>query len=362
MSFEPAIHGRLAKQRQKQTARYGPQKEQQLAQAPPSPTRRRRPAHHGDGDGDGDIPPVGGWRLAAGDWRPATSGWSSRSSTRAAAQPTQLSKCTQQSPTRPSDADHLQRVAEANLTRARKHLSTLRFVCRFNRFSPRAGPLRRAKQALLAHTPGLTNLAPWPSWSPVSRVRAQLRTNALLQLPPPPELLSARTACIPRRPVGQHRLSQNDERGVTSRSWPEQSASQPNGDGPMSVSERSLKLRSKRWLPAATRVTHGASHSITVMGSTAESLTQKWLRQNTQSYPHADVVYTHVDNALARYPSVRPKTDVYSSVPAVQNDCLSALMPLQHTMTAGRSCCSAFTACCPSPTVASRTTSPLPFG
>ncbi|CAL1704833.1 unnamed protein product [Somion occarium] len=43
-----------------------------------------------------------------------------------------------------------------------------------------------------------------------------------------------------------------------------------------------------------------------------ESLTQKWLRQNIQAYVHKDTVYTHVDVLLSRYPTIRPKTDVYT--------------------------------------------------
>ncbi|TBU32410.1 UEV-domain-containing protein [Dichomitus squalens] len=46
--------------------------------------------------------------------------------------------------------------------------------------------------------------------------------------------------------------------------------------------------------------------------SRSESLTHKWLRQNLQPYAQADVVFTHVDAALARHPTIRPKTDVYT--------------------------------------------------
>ncbi len=53
------------------------------------------------------------------------------------------------------------------------------------------------------------------------------------------------------------------------------------------------------------------------MGSTTESLTQKWLRQNIQTYVQPDAVYAHVDAVLARYQSIRPKTDVYSSVTVI---------------------------------------------
>lgn len=48
--------------------------------------------------------------------------------------------------------------------------------------------------------------------------------------------------------------------------------------------------------------------------SAAESPTQRWLRQNTQPYAHRDSVFADVDAVLTRYPTVRPKTDVYSSV------------------------------------------------
>ncbi len=43
------------------------------------------------------------------------------------------------------------------------------------------------------------------------------------------------------------------------------------------------------------------------------TLTQKWLRQNIQPYPSKERVYSDTDAALSRYPSLRPKSDVYSS-------------------------------------------------
>ncbi|KAH9901305.1 UEV-domain-containing protein [Cubamyces lactineus] len=46
--------------------------------------------------------------------------------------------------------------------------------------------------------------------------------------------------------------------------------------------------------------------------SKSESLTQKWLRQNVQTYPNNDLVYAHTDAVLARHPTIRPKTDVYT--------------------------------------------------
>ncbi|KZT63064.1 tumor susceptibility protein 101 [Daedalea quercina L-15889] len=46
--------------------------------------------------------------------------------------------------------------------------------------------------------------------------------------------------------------------------------------------------------------------------SSTENLTHKWLRQNIQPYPHRDTVFQHVDAAITRYPTIRPKTDVYT--------------------------------------------------
>ncbi|KIJ44120.1 hypothetical protein M422DRAFT_67735 [Sphaerobolus stellatus SS14] len=42
------------------------------------------------------------------------------------------------------------------------------------------------------------------------------------------------------------------------------------------------------------------------------SLTQRWLRQNITAYQNKDIVYAHVDAVLAAYPTLRPKTDVYT--------------------------------------------------
>ena len=44
-----------------------------------------------------------------------------------------------------------------------------------------------------------------------------------------------------------------------------------------------------------------------------ESLTQAWLRQNVQFYASRDRVFADVDSALARFPALRPKSDVYSA-------------------------------------------------
>ncbi|KAH9854147.1 UEV-domain-containing protein [Lenzites betulinus] len=46
--------------------------------------------------------------------------------------------------------------------------------------------------------------------------------------------------------------------------------------------------------------------------SKGDSLTQRWLRQNVQTYPNPDLVYGHADAVLLRHPTIRPKTDVYT--------------------------------------------------
>ncbi|KAF9005616.1 UEV domain-containing protein [Cyathus striatus] len=46
--------------------------------------------------------------------------------------------------------------------------------------------------------------------------------------------------------------------------------------------------------------------------SAPDSLTQKWLRQNIHSYPNRDRVFLDIDAALARFPTLRPKSDVYT--------------------------------------------------
>ena len=43
------------------------------------------------------------------------------------------------------------------------------------------------------------------------------------------------------------------------------------------------------------------------------SLTQKWLRQQVQPYPSAHRVYSDIDATLTRFPTLRPKSDVFSN-------------------------------------------------
>jgi len=77
----------------------------------------------------------------------------------------------------------------------------------------------------------------------------------------------------------------------------------------------------------------------------AESLTQQWLRQNVSSYPHKDRLFLDIDTALARFPTIRPKSDVYSSVfitfPSQSHELIFLLQP---TMMAALSFFSVFTA------------------
>ncbi|KAF7294965.1 UEV-domain-containing protein [Mycena indigotica] len=41
-------------------------------------------------------------------------------------------------------------------------------------------------------------------------------------------------------------------------------------------------------------------------------LTRRWLSENVAPYPAKDTVYAHIDAALTRYPSLRPKADIYT--------------------------------------------------
>lgn len=56
--------------------------------------------------------------------------------------------------------------------------------------------------------------------------------------------------------------------------------------------------------------------STTISMSSANlTLTQKWLRGAASPYQQEDRVYLDVDAVLATYPTLRPKTDVYSESP-----------------------------------------------
>lgn len=52
--------------------------------------------------------------------------------------------------------------------------------------------------------------------------------------------------------------------------------------------------------------------------SSTETLTQKWLRQNIATYNDGSRVFADVDSTLSLYPTLRPKTDVYSSVSCLE--------------------------------------------
>ncbi|KAI6106427.1 UEV domain-containing protein [Pisolithus croceorrhizus] len=64
----------------------------------------------------------------------------------------------------------------------------------------------------------------------------------------------------------------------------------------------------------------------------AESLTQRWLRQNVSSYPHKDRVFVDVDAAIVRFAALRPKTDVYTYDDGRTQLllCVHGLLPIQY--------------------------------
>jgi hypothetical protein len=75
------------------------------------------------------------------------------------------------------------------------------------------------------------------------------------------------------------------------------------------------------------------------------TLTLKWLRQNVLSYPQKDRVFADTDALLTRVSTLRPKSDVYSSV--LQHLPLLDLTLLQRTMTVAHSFFYASMACSP---------------
>ncbi|KAJ6630765.1 UEV domain-containing protein [Mycena sp. CBHHK59/15] len=62
-----------------------------------------------------------------------------------------------------------------------------------------------------------------------------------------------------------------------------------------------------------------------------QSLTHKWLRQNLTSYAAPDRAFADIDAALARFPSLRPKSDVYTYDDGRTQLllCLHGLLPIQ---------------------------------
>jgi hypothetical protein len=50
------------------------------------------------------------------------------------------------------------------------------------------------------------------------------------------------------------------------------------------------------------------------MSSDSLNLTQKWLRHNIATYDDRDRVFSDVDSTLSAYSTLRPKTDIYSSL------------------------------------------------
>ena len=187
--------------------------------------------------------------------------------------------------------------------------------------------------------------------------------------------LAGRCIGLPEFSCGQHRhwralrlLNDRVARSIGAATPPSNAGSifaQPESAPPPRVQfGRSLNIATQ---PAATSRADGrllsrpqsALSLKRAMGSSTESLTQRWLRQNIQPYAQKDTVYSHVDAVLSRFPSVRPKTDIYSSVmpSPVRSPELMLRLSLQPTMTAGHSYYCVYTVCCPFPTVARRTTS-----
>jgi len=94
------------------------------------------------------------------------------------------------------------------------------------------------------------------------------------------------------------------------------------------------------------------------------SSTQAWLRENARFYSNPTPVYAHADALLARFPPIRPKTDVYSSAIAPSlslSDHCSPSSP-QLTTTGEPSCSSVFMALSPSRTGRPPTTFPSRSG
>lgn len=55
------------------------------------------------------------------------------------------------------------------------------------------------------------------------------------------------------------------------------------------------------------------------------TLTQKWLRQNLHSYSQKDRVYSDIDAALARFQTLRPKSDIYSTTTITTSHLISII-------------------------------------
>ncbi|KAI9458482.1 UEV domain-containing protein [Russula earlei] len=69
--------------------------------------------------------------------------------------------------------------------------------------------------------------------------------------------------------------------------------------------------------------------------SSSESLTQKWLRQNVATYNEPSRVFTDVDSTLTLYPTLRPKTDVYTYDDGRTQLllCVHGLLPIDYRQT-----------------------------
>jgi len=91
-----------------------------------------------------------------------------------------------------------------------------------------------------------------------------------------------------------------------------------------------------------------------------DPLTLKWLRQNVLPYPQKDRVFADIDSLLSRVSTLRPKSDVYSSVvqhlPQLDAQYLTCAL-LQRTMTVAHNFFYASMGCSPYRFVSHHTTS-----
>lgn len=93
-----------------------------------------------------------------------------------------------------------------------------------------------------------------------------------------------------------------------------------------------------------------SGHSALLRTMSNASLVQSWLRQNISTYQHQDRLFADVDATLSRFPTLRPKTDVYSaSRSAISSGqaTLTCCTLIQHMTTGARNCYSVSTVSSP---------------
>jgi hypothetical protein len=88
------------------------------------------------------------------------------------------------------------------------------------------------------------------------------------------------------------------------------------GDGLSNFPIRNNALAGSSAPPSRSRPDREGRTPVLFPPSSMASLTQKWLRDCAQPYPSPHRVYADIDAALARFTTLRPKSDVYSAPPA----------------------------------------------